>query len=212
MNPQTITIPANSVAPIHASGRFFLVTDLTGAFHIVTNHGDQYDFASSGSGFGDEQTPRFGTLTFYNDTAAPNTITFYVSNIPIKTPDANITSSVNVTTSTQSPVSTSSEIVPGQFVKNTTTGAGPVALANAGTFATTIILLGQKTVAHPDNGGTVNTGKVFIGFSAVNGSQPIELAPGDSFVFSVSSGRKLDLGKIYLDVLNDGDGVAVLYY
>jgi len=216
MTPQTIIIPAAGnaagVATVHASGKYFLLTATTGAFRVFTNTGDEFDFSETGSGFGNDQSPTFGKLTFYNDSGTAVTITFYVSNSPIKTPDVNVTSNVNVNATLSSPLASSAEIVPGQALKQTTVFGGPVALAAAGTFATSIILIAQKTIAHPDNGGTANTGKIFIGFSAANGAQPIELNPGDPWTFSVSAGRKLDLGKIYLDVLTDNDGVVVLYY
>lgn len=212
----TLIIPAagaaSGVATFQGEGKYFLLTALTGPVRIVTNHNEEYDFSESNSGFGNDLAEPFGKLTFYNDAGAPIQITFYISNSPIKTSDVSLTSSVTVTTNTSSPVATSAETVPGQFLKQTTIALGPVALAPAGTFATWIMVQAQKSIAHPDNGGTANAGKVFIGFSNVNGAQPIEFNPGDQFVFSAGSGRKLDLGKFFLDVLTDNDGVVVLYY
>jgi cold shock CspA family protein len=189
-----------------------LLTATNGAFSVLTSNSEEFDFSETGSGFGNDQSPTFGKLTFYNNTGAAVTITFYVSTSPIKTPDVNVASTVNVTTTLSSTLPSSSEIVPNQFLVTNASLAAPVALAALGTYATTIIIQAQKTVAHPDNGGTANTGKVFIGFSAVNGAQPIELNPGDTYRYSVGSGRKLDAGKIYLDVLTANDGVVVLAY
>ena len=212
MTPTTLTIPAGGVSSVHAGGKYFLLTATDGAFRTITSHGDEFDFSETGSGFGNDQSPRFGKLTFYNDSGAPVTITFYVSDSPIKTPDVNVTSNVNVTATLASALATSAEIVPTQFLKTTTVGAGAVALANAGSFATSIQIIARKTLAPVSFGGTANAGSVAIGFSNVNNQEPIELTPGDVWTFSVSAGRKLDLGKIFLDVLNDGDGVVVLYY
>lgn len=216
MTPITLNIPAagaaSGVATFQGSGKYFLLSALTGPVRIVTNHNEEFDFTESNSGFGNDLAEPFGKLTFYNDAGAPIQVTFYISNSPIKTSDVNVTSSITVTANTSSPIATSAETVPGQFLQTTTVAAGPVALNLAGTFATFIVIQAQKTVAHPDNGGTANAGKVFIGFSNVNGAQPIELSPGDQWTFSAGSGRKVDLGKFFLDVLTDNDGVVVLYY
>ena len=216
MNPITIIIPAAGnaagVAVVHAKGKYFLLTATNGTFRVLTSHGDEYSFSETNSGFGNDQSAVFGKLTFYNDTGGAVTITFYVSDSPIKTADVNVTSNVNVTATLKSDLVSSAEIVPGQFVKSTTVVAGPVTLAAAGTFATTIILFARKTLASVANGGIANAGNIEIGFAAANGAQPIEMLPGDVWSFSVSSGRKLDLGKIYLDVLTDNDGDVVIYY
>ena len=216
MTPTTITIPAfvttSGVKICSYVGKYFLITALNGPFRVETNNGEQYSFSETGSGFGNDQSRTFSRLNFYNDTGVPVTVTFYASKSPIKTPDVNVTSSVNVTTTTSSPLASSSEIIPGQFFKIATVIAGAVALAAAGTFATTIVVIARKTLAPVDFGGTANVGNVAIGFSNANNTSPIELAPNDAWTFSVSAGRKLDLGKIFLDVLTDNDGVVVLYY
>jgi hypothetical protein len=216
MTPQTVIIPAaannaSGVAGTHTNGKYFKLLATNGAIRVITSNGDEFDFSESGSGFGDVASPAFGKLTFYNDTGAPVTITFQVSNTPINTPDASISSTINVNASLSSSLLSSAEIVPGQFIKTITIAAGTVAVAALGTYATSITVIARKTLAPVDFGGTNNTGNVTIGFSNANG-QPIELTPGDVWNFSVSAGRKLDLGKIYLDVLTDNDGVVVLYY
>jgi len=212
MIPYTVAIPANGVATFQGSGKYFLLTALTGAIRVLTNHNEEYDFSESNSGFGNDLSQPFGKLTFYDSSGVANSITFYVSDSPIKTSDVNVTSSVSVTANMSSPLSTSAEIVPGQFLKTNTIGAGPVRLANAGTYATRVTVIARKTLNPTDDGGTANAGNVMLGVSATAHQQPIELAPGDVWEFSVDSGRKLDMGKIYLAVLNDNDGVVVLYY
>ncbi len=89
MKPITLTIPiagnASGVFAMCITGKYFLLTATNGAFRVITSTGDEYDFSETGSGFGDDASPQFGKLTFYNDSGVPVTITFYVSNSPIKT-------------------------------------------------------------------------------------------------------------------------------
>ena len=207
MTPQTITIPAAGTAAgvftIHASGKYFLLTATSGAFRIITNQGDEYDFSETGSGFGNDQSHPFGALTFYNDGGVAVTITFYVSNSPIKTPDVNVTSTINVT---QAPVSNTlagcALAAEGQFEK--TTAGAAVALANAGTYFRSAILIAQKTL---DRGA--NTGTVYIGNALAH--QPIALAQGDTYEISAPQGAKRDFGNWYIAADNAGDGVTVIY-
>ncbi|MGH7224598.1 MAG: hypothetical protein ACRELF_15345, partial [Gemmataceae bacterium] len=103
MTPQTITIPPaiggqSGVVAFHSTGKYFLLTAVSGDFRVISSTGDEYNFSESGSGFGNDESPTFGKLTFYNDAGTTATITFYVSNTPIKTPDVNVQSSITVNT------------------------------------------------------------------------------------------------------------------
>ena len=208
MTPQTIIIPAAGnaagVATIHASGKYFLLTATNGAFRVFTNNGDEFDFSETGSGFGNEQSPTFGKLTFYNDSGTAVTITFYVSNSPIKTPDVNVTSNVNVTASLTNTLPGCALEAENQFQKNTGIAGAAVALANAGTYFRRATIIAQSSL---DRAG--NAGKVYIGCAANH--QPITLNPGDVWTIEADSGGKRDFGSWYVSADNGTDGVSVLY-
>lgn len=208
MTPQTITIPAAGnaagVATVHCTGKYFLLTATNGAFRVFTNLGEEYDFSETGSGFGNEQSPVFGKLTFYNDTGVPVTITFYASNSPIKTPDVNVTSNVNVTSTLTNTLVNCAVEAEGQFQKNTSGGGNAVALAAAGTYFRRATIIAQSSLDR-----AVNAGKVYIGNAAAH--QPILLNPGDVWTIEADTGGKRDFGSWYVSADTGGDGVSVIY-
>lgn len=55
---------------------------------------------------------------------------------------------------------------------------------------------------------SANSSAVYIGFSAVNDSNYIQMLPGDSLTFTAPSGKKLDLNLFYIEVTTNGDGVS----
>jgi hypothetical protein len=209
MTPYTIIIPAAGnaagVATVHASGKYFLVTATTGAFSVITSNSDEFDFSETGSGFGNDSAPRFGKLTFYNAGGVAVTITFYVSDSPIKTPDVSVNSTVNVTASLTNTLPGDALEVEGQFQKNTGGLGAAVAFAAAGNYFRRAIIIAERSL----NGSNVNIGTVYIGNSAAN--QPIKLSPGDLFTIEADTGGKRDFGSWYVSADNGGDGISVLY-
>ncbi len=204
MTPYTITIPAAGVFTIHASGKYFLVTALNGPFSVITSNGDEYDFVETGSAFGNDQAPTFGKLTFYNNTGAPVTITFYVSNSPIKTSDVNVTSTVTATATLTNTLTNCALEAEYQIQAAANVANVANAFTNPGTYFRRAIIVSQKTLDR-----AANTGNVYIGNSAAH--QPITLAPGDVWTIEADTGGKRDLGAWYVQAPNAGDGVSILY-
>jgi len=208
MTPTTITIPAataqEGVFTMHTTGKYFLLTATNGAFTVITDKGDEYDFSETGSGFGPTTLP-FGKLTFYNAGAGTVTLTFYVSNSPIKTPDVNVNSTVNVQ---QAPIQNTLAGCAGagenQIVKVTGGGGGAIAIANPGTYFRSAIIIALQSLDR-----AANTGNVYLGAAAAH--QPITLTPGDTYTISAPTGAKRDLGNWYISADNGGDGVVVIY-
>ena len=213
MRQITIDIPAAGtqpgVATVHAVGKYFLLTALTAEVQVLTSNNDEYDFDKTGSGFGDDLSPKFGALTFYNTSGAINTVTFYVSDSPIKLPDVNLTSSVNVTTQLTNTLGTCATAVLADFVAT----AAVANVANAFTAVSTpfrkCTVLAFKAFGVAGAAPTANAGIVFIGMS-VN-RQPIALNPGDVWTFEASTGAKHDFTGFYISAPNAGDGVLVIW-
>lgn len=97
-----------------------------------------------------------------------------------------------------------------QFLKTTTTAAGPTPLAAALLTCRKFTLVACKGLSGPT--AAPNTGKVYIGQSASASEQPLEMSPGDERSFGDVAGPMMDLSKFYLTVGTNGDGVAVIYH
>jgi hypothetical protein len=213
MTPVTLTIPAagaqQGVATYQASGKYFLLTATNGAFSVITNAGDEYDFSETGSGFGNDNSPAFGKLTFYNSGGTAVTITFYVSNTPIKTPDVTVQSSVTVNTQLTNTIAGCAAAAYADV--NVTTAAANTAkqMINASTPFRKCIILAFKAYGTPGSAPTANTGQVMIGVSAAR--QPIVLNPGDVWTYEAPTGAKYDLSNFYISSPNAGDGILIQF-
>lgn len=132
---ETITIPAAGNAPgvavFHCSAKYFLCTALTGPFKLLTSNQDEFDFSESGSGFGNDQSPTFGKLTFYNAGGTAIDVSFYVSNSPIRISDVNVSTAITATATLANTLAACALETEQQFQKNTT-GLSAIALAAAG--------------------------------------------------------------------------------
>lgn len=64
---------------------------------------------------------------------------------------------------------------------------------------------GQKARA------TDNAGNVFLGYSATNDTQLFAIAPGKTVTMRAPAGASIDLGRFYLDVATNNDGLIVSY-
>jgi hypothetical protein len=58
---------------------------------------------------------------------------------------------------------------------------------------------------------TANVGVVYLGFTATNDAQLEPLAAGKTLVLRAPEGAVIDLGKIFIDVLNAGDGILATW-
>lgn len=206
MKQYTINIPAASsqpgVANIHASGKYFKISALTAACTVLTSNNDEYAFSTTASGFGDDLSPRFGALTFYNNSASINTVTFYVADSPINLPDVNLTDSVTVQTALTNNLldcALESEI---QIQATSATGAATQFTA-AGTYFRRVVIIAQKSLTRG-----ANTGNVYIGSNSAR--QPITLMPGDTWTLEADTGGKRDLGAWYVSADTAGDGVSII--
>lgn len=59
---------------------------------------------------------------------------------------------------------------------------------------------------------TANTGSVYLGTTATDGEQPLEIKTGEWKELKAPEGAKLDLYDLYVDVANANDGVVVVYW
>jgi hypothetical protein len=203
-----ITIPAagNSagVYPFQGPGKIVLITATDGAFRLRTNLGDEYNFDKSNQGFGDENSAKFSTLTFYNDTGVAVNVTFYVSDKPIKSPDVNVTSNVTATATLTNTLANCAAEADGQFQAASGPAGAAARFAAVGTYFRQAFLVAQRSLAR-----VPNTGSVYIGVS--NAAQPIELAPGDRWEIQADTGGKRDFGSWWVSADVAGDGLSIIY-
>ena len=92
-----------------------------------------------------------------------------------------------------------------QVIQTVAAVGTPEAIAGAGTFFRYATLIAKKAAR------VANTGIVYLGVTAGNDTQPIEMNPGDIFTIEAPPGEKYDFDNWYVDVLNAGDGVIVIY-
>lgn len=99
----------------------------------------------------------------------------------------------------------SSVTVPTQVIKTIAATDTPEALAADSTFFQTAMIGGLKAAR------TNNVGTVYLGIGLTNDTQPLAITAGEWVSIVAPIGQKFDLNDFYLDVLNAGDGVAVIY-
>jgi hypothetical protein len=92
------------------------------------------------------------------------------------------------------------------LVKAVATAGTGVALAATATPAIIAYVKAKRA-------GAANTGKVYVGDSAVDKTTPQEfdLNPGESMQLPIAPGTSLDLATVYVDADTATDGVVVLY-
>lgn len=94
---------------------------------------------------------------------------------------------------------------PTQIIKTVAAIATPEALAADGTYFRTATLVGIKAAR------TDNVGVIYLGIGAANDTQFYSISPGQKIELEAPPGEKYDLNDWYLDVLNAGDGVGIIY-
>ena len=95
--------------------------------------------------------------------------------------------------------------VPTQIIKTVAAIATPEAVAADATYFQTAMIGGLKAAR------TNNVGTVYLGIGATNDTQPLAITAGEWVTVNAPAGKKFDLNDFYVDVLNAGDGVAVIY-
>lgn len=91
-----------------------------------------------------------------------------------------------------------------QLITTNTSASVPVVLGPAGTYASKITIIGNKTAR------TANTGTVYIGPTSTNDAQPIAITSGQTVTITPAPGEWLDLNEWYLDVTTVNDGVVII--
>lgn len=121
---------------------------------------------------------------------------------------AGATANVTVINGPGSPVpviQNEADTVPQHIVKTVAATGTPEPLAANGTFFKTALIIARKAAR------VVNTGKVWLGVTAPDGSQPIGMASDSERTINAPEGQRYDLNDFYLDVETAGDGVVVIY-
>ncbi len=96
--------------------------------------------------------------------------------------------------------------VPVIGAKVTVTAGTALPILAAETYVRSIIFQAKKVTGN-------NTGAVHLGLSALDMgvAEVIELAPGDTFVWPIPFGTKLNAALIYLDSDTSAEGVTFIY-
>lgn len=97
------------------------------------------------------------------------------------------------------------ETTPTQVTKTVAAVGTPEALAADNTTFRRATVIGKKAAR------TNNTGIVYLGIGSTNDSQALEISPNETITIEAAPGEKMDLNDFYLDVLNAGDGVIIIY-
>ena len=92
-----------------------------------------------------------------------------------------------------------------QEVKTNASTSVPVQLKSSFTPVRSCTVIGNKAMQ------TVNVGTVYLGWSSVDGQQPIAVASGEQKLLQSDNGEAFDLAAIYLDVATANDGIILIY-
>lgn len=92
-----------------------------------------------------------------------------------------------------------------QSITNNSSTSAPIALAPAGTYASSVTLIGNKTAR------TANTGTVYVGPTATNDAQPVSVTSGQTVTIVAPPGEWIDLNEWYLDVATANDGLVIIW-
>lgn len=135
-------------------------------------------------------------------------IQFFITAFGINTDgevcEVNSQAILDATNSTNS-LANSTVTTPTQITKTIAAVSTPEALAADGTFFRRAMLIGKKAAR------TNNAGIVYLGIGDTNDTQALEISPNEPINIVAPPGEKYDLNDWYLDVLNVGDGVIIIY-
>lgn len=136
-NKRTIVIPAQigtnpGVVREVASGKFYACISSTDVFTVRTDNGSEID-SETGHYIGDDNSPEFGKLTFYNRTASPITVVYYAGMVFYKPKTSTVTTVVSIGSVT---ITGGSVNVPSmKEAPSTTLGSGILSLASGASTA-----------------------------------------------------------------------------
>lgn len=120
-----VVIPANSSVRLVINGNYYATVTSNGVFSVRFGNSEKIE-QNAGRTYGDG-TSEFTSLTFYNDTVAQITATYYVGNVPYQ-PDPSVVASFGTLNVTASSTVTNAD---------TYTKATSAALASGGTLVLT---------------------------------------------------------------------------
>lgn len=126
-----------------------------------------------------------------------------ITTLPALAAGTNNIGDVDVLTLPSFPANTSTTAATfAQAVNTIAAAATPEALVASQTLVESVLIQAKKGF------NSANTSAVFVGFSATNDSNYLELLPGDSVTLKAPQGKKLDLNLIYIECVTAGDGVS----
>ena len=91
------------------------------------------------------------------------------------------------------------------FTKTVADTGTPEAITSTNLRCASVTILGVNGIR------TNNTGTVYIGWTSGNNTQFFPVTSGGEIVITAGENRTINLADIYVDVLNNGDGVGVYY-
>lgn len=94
---------------------------------------------------------------------------------------------------------------PVEFTKTVSASGTPEQVTTTQSSFHSAIIIG-KNAARTDN-----TGTVYLGITAANDSQFIEVAPGETLALNAPANMLFDWQDFYLDVDTNDDGIYVFY-
>lgn len=197
-----IQIPPDDVPQVILLGafRYLLIKVASQPFLLSFDRGSTFQLVSQNMNFVRPDSDRI-IVKAYGGSAS--TVTLFYGMEPVTSQDTVVTSVGD--SNLVNNLAKCAEIVPGQILKTMNVGA-PQSFVGVATYYRWAIIQAQKSFA-----GAANAGNVRIGVSAAANSQPIELAPGDTYALQVPTGAKVNFQNWYLSVANNGDGITVLY-
>lgn len=199
MLQRTITIQPFGEYVEKITGSVFAVISATAPFAIRLDNRATIPMESGRKLVGEP----FTRLVFVETTGAPVTIAFYAGDKDITPP---VAVSNTVTMSFANDIAINVPTVPVQFARVNNTPGTPLALTQFQTFFRKAKIIAKKSLS-----GAANTGIVKLGPSAAVNEQPFELFPGDEITLEAPLGAKWSFTSWYIDVINAGDGVVVIY-
>lgn len=91
------------------------------------------------------------------------------------------------------------------FVKTVASTSTPESITSTNVFCDAVTLLGIKAAR------TANVGVVYVGWTSNDDTQFFPISISGEVLIEAGQGRHINLKDIYIDVLNNGDGVGVYY-
>lgn len=201
---RTITLQANGTYTLTPNARVFAVISASAPFDAEVDQ-DGVTTMATDRKLGNPGGQPIKRIVFYETSGADNQITFWTGDQDFVTNVASNTGSSSVV------VVPSAGSMGYPFATVSNTPGAPVPLKAASTKFRHAKLVARQNV----NGLAivVNAGNVVLGSgNPVAGQQGFVLQPGDEITLDAPPNQYWDFNKIYMDVVNAGDGVAVVFW